>query len=88
MQLEEQRFWRPASLVIIVRTSYPPLVVRICPERDRCGLVLHISYLFSVVQALIVILQYRHAFGLAGVAFGGRVDDVAGEDFLPERKAP
>jgi hypothetical protein len=88
MQLGGQRFWRPVSLVIIVRTPYPLFVVHVYPERSSRALALHNSYLFSVVQALIVILQYWHAFGLASVAFGGRVDDVAGEDFLPEGKAP
>jgi hypothetical protein len=51
-------------------------------------LALWISYLFSVVQALVVILQYRHALGLAGVALRRSVDDVTGEDFLPKGKAP
>lgn len=44
-------------------------------------------YLFPVVQALVVVLQWGLTLGFAGVVFGVCVDDVAGEDFLPEGKA-
>nr|POF15226.1 hypothetical protein CFP56_42115 [Quercus suber] len=46
------------------------------------------SYLFSVMQALEIVLKYRSALGFSGVIFRVGVHDVAGEDFLPERKAP
>lgn len=46
------------------------------------------SYLFLVVQTLVVILEDGHAFRAAGCVFIGRVDDVAGEYFLPEGEAP
>lgn len=43
--------------------------------------------LFLMVQTLIVILHHRQAFLLAGIVFCVGVDDVAGEEFLPEGKA-
>lgn len=45
------------------------------------------THLLLVVQALVVILENRGALLLARVVFGRGVDDVAGEDVLPERKA-
>lgn len=44
------------------------------------------AYLFSVVQALVVVLQCGHALLLAGLALTG-IDDVATEDLLPETVA-
>lgn len=43
--------------------------------------------LLLVVQALVVVLEHGLAFYLSGVGLGGRVCDVAGEDFLPEGEA-
>lgn len=43
--------------------------------------------LLFVVQALVVILKDRHAFGLARVVLGVCICDVAGKDFLPEGEA-
>lgn len=40
-----------------------------------------------MMQTFVVILQDRDAFLLAGVVFGRGIDDVAGEDFLPEGEA-
>jgi hypothetical protein len=45
------------------------------------------TYLFLVVQTLVVVLEYGHAFRFPRVVFGIRVRDVAGEDFLPEGEA-
>ena len=39
------------------------------------------------MQALVVVLQRGDALLLAAVVRGGGVDDVAGEDFLPEGEA-
>jgi hypothetical protein len=43
--------------------------------------------LLLMMQALVVILKYRLAFGCARVVFRRRVGDVACEDFLPEGEA-
>jgi hypothetical protein len=44
-------------------------------------------YFFSMVQALVVVFEREEAFlGAATVVTRG-VDDIAGEDFLPEYKA-
>ena len=43
--------------------------------------------LFLVVQAFVVVFHHRQAFRLARIVFGVGVDDVAGEEFLPEGKA-
>ena len=40
-----------------------------------------------MVQALVVVLEDGAALLLARVVFSGCVDDVAGEDLLPEGKA-
>ena len=45
------------------------------------------SYLFPVVQALVVIFQHGLALGLALVVLGVGIYNIAGEDFLPEGKA-
>jgi hypothetical protein len=45
------------------------------------------AHLLPVVQALVVVLEHGAALLLAGVVFGGGVDDVAGEHVLPEGKA-
>lgn len=44
-------------------------------------------YLFPVVQTLVVVFEDGGALGFARGVFGGGVDDVAGEDFLPEGEA-
>ena len=44
-------------------------------------------YLFPVVQALVVVLEHRLALCAPGPVGVGGVDDVAGEDFLPEGEA-
>jgi hypothetical protein len=45
------------------------------------------AHLLPVVQALVVVLEHGAALLLAGVVFGGGVDDVAGEYVLPEGEA-
>ena len=45
------------------------------------------TYLFLVVQALVVVLEHGQAFRFAGVVFRRCVSYVAGEDFLPEGEA-
>ena len=45
------------------------------------------AHLLPVVQALVVVLEDGAALLLAGVVFSGGVDDVAGEDVLPEGEA-
>ena len=46
-----------------------------------------LTHFLPMMQTLIVILQYGYALGLARVVVRGRVDDVAGEKFLPEWEA-
>lgn len=45
------------------------------------------AHLLPVVQALVVVLEDGAALLLAGVIFSGGVDNVAGEDVLPEGEA-
>lgn len=45
------------------------------------------AYLLLVVQTLVVVRERGLALGFARVAIAAGVDDVAGEDFLPEGKA-
>ena len=40
------------------------------------------------MQAFVVVLHHRLAFSLARVVVGRGVDDVAGQQLLPEGKAP
>lgn len=44
------------------------------------------SYLFAVVQALVVIFQRGHTLLLAGLTIAG-IDHIAAESFLPEGEA-
>jgi hypothetical protein len=77
-------FWSASVLVY-----YSAAMISTCrpsqkPLRPSCQL----PYLFPVVQALVVVVQYHFAFVLSRVVIGVGVDDVAGEHFLPEGKAP
>lgn len=45
------------------------------------------SYLFAMVETLVVVLEQRGALLLAGCVVGVGVDDVAGQHLLPEGKA-
>ena len=45
------------------------------------------TYLFLVVEALVVIFENGLAFHFTLVVFGRGVDHVAGEHFLPEGEA-
>lgn len=45
------------------------------------------THLFPMMQALLVILELRQTLFCAGNVLGGRVDDVAGQHFLPEGEA-
>jgi hypothetical protein len=45
------------------------------------------AYLLLVVQALVIILQCWRALLLARIVLGRCVDNVAGHNLLPERKA-
>lgn len=45
------------------------------------------SHLFLVVEALVVVLKGGIALPRPGRVVGVRIDDVAGENLLPEREA-
>jgi len=45
------------------------------------------TYLFLMMQTLVVVFEYGLAFSGTAVVFGRGVCDVAGEDFLPEGEA-
>lgn len=53
----------------------------------RAGKIQRVTDLLFVMQTLVVVLKHGRALLLAGVVLGGGVDDVAGEDLLPEGKA-
>lgn len=44
--------------------------------------------LLPMMQALVIVFQHRQALLAAGDIVGGGVDDVAGEQVLPEGKTP
>lgn len=57
------------------------------PLQSRSGASPNATNLLLVVQTLIVVLQHRHTFPLARVVLGIGVNDVTGQDLLPEGKA-
>lgn len=77
MRLAELRPWQPVGNIVSMA----------CPSVRYWGFNGSYAHLLPVVQTLVVVLEHGTALLLAGVVFSGGVDNVAGEDVLPEGEA-
>lgn len=73
--------WPVARMLTVALVEQFGLAWRPCRD-DRAE-----TDLLLVMQALVVIFQCWRALLLAAIVFSGRVDDIAGQQFLPEGEA-